>query len=371
MAKRFNHNRCAALNYIESKRQVEILTVMDTEELERSLIGHDRRADAIKEMAQHVRPMIEDARVFCVRDDLFVDVHSAAGDEIDAEFDADHWNDTPERERAVQLRDAAMHRSFPHDLPFDNVFLSVTPSVGLQGHRMAVRFEESQYLRPEYKDKTMGHLLGYLVNYQGTVIEFIVIPHLNDSLVLCSHRLAGFKLEEKSLEYGRWSLPETGTPWAIPALISLINAHVSLGTSYEKQSKAYRRVFKKIGCVPAPYYPIHLKQETYMTTVRDSVKTPISRAPLSFRFDRRGCFVLRKCRGDLPIKPKLKERLLLKGYKVWEGISPNDQETLDMMALRNVANPTQTQWLATSVHWRESTIVGAESLPYREAVRHF
>lgn len=266
---------------------------------------------------------------------------------------------------------------FPERLPFESVFFSYG-GLGLTAVQKGFRGIGGP-------DAISCELIGHLLVQNGLVIEFVnALSTSGESQVMLyplrdtNNTLRGFApglpvVSKPWLDTdGPWYAPYTLMPWVLSALVDLVNSYrtfVLQDTSLFYRETYRTKAKKEYGfrkAIPPPFYSLKLKD----ALVRESGRITVQRwcKPPEHRYDVRGHERIRIARGQMPLDPKLAERLKKRQYRVFT-VESLDQETWRLLGERRLPPKRPEEWLAIRRCFVKNYTKGPEGAPYIPAVR--
>lgn len=369
---------------------------------------------------------LRDARLFNVPTVLLMDTYAEAHDHLanlvrlgeDDELDPEVGTDL--------ILKRSREAPFPEQLPFDNTLLlypwtgrkadgsridksysHVGPITGaglvLEDHELEWRFGKPAVASLRQQGQAWA-VVGHLLCHDGEVYELLrctrlVIAGTNypidtsgsfDELIQRMESLhpsaridvhCGFavtKLRDNSVS-SMWASPLSMNPWALPAMIYMINDYKTLVLQSPKKGRtalrmATRKFAKRNGLkrfTPPHYYGIMLHDDVVFVSAVDRQFNPDGRSRYAnFRSDVRGHERVRIRRGPMPMDPEERQKYLDRGYRLYEEQMDLDPEDDKRLRERGQTLKARGEWLALKVSWVDQYIKGPEEAPYRPAVRH-
>ena len=228
-------------------------------------------------------------------------------------------------------------------------------------------FDEAYTINEQYS------LFGYLVTHEGVVYSIrCYFDDDNDSPVLTE------KVRDTAISIDFCLEKQSGSNWEsgenafiVSSLIQYTNEYRTFIEEhppplYWKRPKKGKRAFFNHP-IPKPYYTIYLKSE--ILEKEWNQKSGQISYQFQHRFDRRGherCYIQR---GNLPLEPKLRKKLLEADYRIYT-VELIPEDDLRRLAERGMAIKSAGEWVAIKSRWIEADIIPHnQKLPYVPAVR--
>lgn len=261
----------------------------------------------------------------------------------------------------------AKRAPWPEHFPFDAIWLGYGGGAWMDRNDLSMRFNMRRWGLPE--DVVAGAVVGHLVTATGHVWEFTKFRYSDGTM--------GMTYEHIRHVDGGWVRRYDLAPWTVPALIEIVNQHRTL--VIEQDMPGFRNEMrnrrKKLGLkgkqyrghVPPPFYVVKVRNRTIIERLRNEDDTGTGRSP-SYRHDVRGHWRCRIKIGKLPLDSEVKEKLVKRGYNVYEHMQPKGDDLGRLMERGRRKGPDE--WLAI-----KSTFVEAHQspnnpeLPYVPATR--
>lgn len=331
------------------------------------------------EEATLIWTMLRDARIFHVGREVFGGLYQEAdryttqeiaGQEFQP-YDPTVVRPVPEEEKKHWIHSisrAAKHVAYPDKFPFDFVFLGYGEGVGLPSHSVAGK-------APRIAGGTQvvgGTVLGHLMSANGYVVGFIEAETDDGQSFV-------FLDTVRTPDMG-WPRSTDLEPWILPNIINIINDHrtfVIESPMHKTVRRAYKDAQRNLGLknapsghMPPPYYTLKLQSQVIREKVRTSYPTG-KKGPKSYRSDVRGHERCRIMRGDMPIDPKLAQKLIDRGYTLYTA-NQLDADAYRRLNERGLAYKRSDEWVAIKTTWVDDHQSPKNpNLPYVPAVRKF
>jgi hypothetical protein len=277
----------------------------------------------------------------------------------------------------------------PSDPKLEEIASVVSAGIVLDDEQLAWRY--GPHTVPALREHGVWSVLGHLVSHDGQAWELLRWTQLHlaglpDSLLSLEDlsRLprdadigisTGFAVTRLRDEVKWWS-PLSMTPWALSAVINMINDYKTLVIDKPKTSDrmATRRWAKKRGLKnirPPMFYGIMLHDNIVFTdAIREQFTSDGRQSYLNFRSDVRGHERCRIRRGPMPMSDAERQKFLSRGYTLYEHLQDLDSEDEKRLRERGMALKERGEWLAIKTTWVDSYMKGPEDAPYRPAIRH-
>lgn len=317
---------------------------------------------------------------------------------------------SPEEGTDLLIREGCEH-PFPEQLPFDHCLLLyawngrkadgskidpnldqiasvVSAGIVLDDEQLAWRFGSAAV--PRLREQGVWSVLGHLVSHDGEAWELLRWTRLGipgTNVKLTTDMLAnlddttdvgiatGFAVT-RLRDTEKWWSPLSMTPWALSAVINMINDYKTLVVDKPKTSDrlktrswAKKRRLKNVR--PPMFYGIMLQDNVVFTdAVRNQFTSNGRQSYLNYRSDVRGHERCRIRRGPMPMGPAERHKYLSRGYTLYEHLMDLDSEDEKRLRERGMPLKERGEWLAIKTTWVDSYMKGPEDAPYRPAIRH-
>ena len=360
---------------------------------------------------------LRSARLFSVPTVLLNDTYEEVGGYLKSLVRLGKPDELPVEEGTDLLMRTGTHHAFPEHLSFDHVLLlypwgehiqdgskidqhtsKIAPVVGaglyLSDEELGWRVGPE--VVPRLRQQGLWSVLGHLVSHDGKVWELLrwAVLQVNGKTLPIDYT-SGTLLESiADLPKGlpvqiatgfatlvmrdglQWFCPLSMNPWALTAMTSMINDYKTLVIQKPtlKDRTQAKRWSKKRGLKrfsPPMYYGVMLRDNVVFTSsVEDQFEEGVRRCYADFRSDVRGHERCRIRRGPIPMDLGKRQKLLGRGYKLYEHVM--DLEAGDEKRLRERGTPFKQrgEWLAIKTTWVDAYIKGPEDAPYIPASRH-
>lgn len=319
---------------------------------------------------------MRDARIIHFDPQTHADLNAEADDMLVQRFTGmsahRYWNEIKMSEELASkhyrgVAFGAKNAPWPEHFPFDTVWIGYGAGVLMEKPELKAYFAGRLWTPPD--DIVAGAVVGHLVTATGHVWEFLQLQSESGAVALSYEHT-------RSVE-GGWMRRYDLSPWTIPTLIDIVNQHRTMVVeqvvpSFKKEMKDRRKQLglkgkQYRGHVPPPFYVVKVKNRTIIERMRDE-ESPGTGRQVSYRHDVRGHWRCRIKVGDLPLDPKLKEKLVKLDYNVYEHMPPKGEDLERLMERGRRKGPKE--WVAI-----KSTFIEAHQspnnpdLPYVPATR--
>jgi hypothetical protein len=277
-----------------------------------------------------------------------------------------------------RVLDASKGVPFPEQLPFDSVFLGFGGGMRLSSAQGAIRLVNlSHELGPNEEIEIEDiQVLGYLINHSGSIVEFLrykTIPEGSD--------VAGGEESLSAMvvyDEDEWASAAVQCllPWALSGVIGIINEHRTLileapsrGAEVRRLTTGLKKKLRIHKMKPPAFYQVNLRSDVYIEHFKRPRGPDTGQVIRSYghRWDVRGHERCRIKRGPRPMPAETRERLLSRGYQVFESELPDD-EAYHKMTVRGHLPKKQGEWVAVLSYWVNPHIRGPEEAPYVPSV---
>jgi hypothetical protein len=260
-------------------------------------------------------------------------------------------------EPLIRERSAKMP-AVTQDRPFNVMYLGFGAGVSLQDDAVEDIRREILENRP-VKD---AQLIAYVIG--GPNVWMITYSLVGDEPVLSF----------MSVYDGKWNMPLTLSAWLVPWLIQLINQQTADTVVERQQGVAFRHRIRRAANkmkvragVPPPYYTVEVKPHV---TKQYGGQQQVQGHEMEWRhrWDVRGHERAYIQRGPLPIDTNDRERLVARGYQVFE--QAVDDRCGVALETRGKPPKVAGEWLAVKYRWINEDVRPHDrpDLPYQPSV---
>jgi hypothetical protein len=275
--------------------------------------------------------------------------------------------------------DAARSIPFPpaEKWPFPTMFIGFGSQLGLSPLQLHTRLSAETV---SYANVNYGHLLGILLfqdaHGEPWAIEIIGATHdyekANDPTEVERVETLVWATAYNPLD--GWKHPFDLNPWVINSLMAHLmgfqtfieESFISPTARWER--KKFERQTKVKLPVPKPYYTIKLQSKLIEDRTRKLLPKLGRTYEYNHRWEVRGHERVRFQRGELPIDPKLRRKLVKRGYRVYDIEEPVAEDVARMIR-RGLPPKRPGEWLALKVSQVKPYTKGPEGTPLVPSMR--
>lgn len=381
---------------------------------DRKRISRDRQKVADKVNAQNAAlcwAQLRDARVFHVGEELvkhtYLKVHRWLTEAVSGFDYESFWyedNDRgigddgddeigrrPDWQHLIDTwKEASVHAPWPERFVFPNMLLGYGQGYDLSEVDQIGKFPaySSTHL---FDDLLSARVVAHLVTESGYVWEFVRLDFSGGRMGFTTEpfRMAdwtfadmpsGLRSHDSRNPEG-WRRSFDTTQYIVPTLLHLMTQYRTLvvesdmGKGNKRDFRHKRKQFglknpgRRRGRVhaPPPFYRVKLRTKV-VEEIPEYLKNNTPRR-LTYRHDVRGHERCKIRRGPLPLDPKMRQKLVDRGYRVYDHAEQVPDEDVKRLITRGHPLRRDDEWVAVRSHWVRPFIRGDESLPYVPALR--
>jgi hypothetical protein len=351
---------------------------------------------------------LRDARVFHVGENLvkhtYLKIHrwlteAVAGFEYESFWYEDNdrgLDDAGEDDRRPDWKhlidawkEASVHAPWPERFVFPNMLLGYGEGYDLDEIDRLGKFPAYSGTHI-FDDLVSAHVVAHLVTESGYVWEFVRFNFTGGRMGFSTEpfRMADWTFGDmesglrshEAMNAPGWRRSFDTTQYLVPTLIHLMTQYRTLVVESDlgkDNKRTFRHKRKQLGLrgpgkrrgrihAPPPFYRVKLKTKV-VDEVPEYLKNNTPRR-LTYRHDVRGHERCKVRRGQLPLDPKLRAKMVGLGYRVYDRERPGDDDNKRLLT-RGHPLRRADEWVAIKSRWIRPFVRGDESLPYVPALR--
>lgn len=258
------------------------------------------------------------------------------------------------------MQEGQLQEAFPEPLPFPALYIGFGGSIMLTPFQVAIALQEStvNHRSPVHGARHLGYTLGQTDESGPVVLEHMETPG-DGPITICRYY------------DGSWVGLMSLAPWVVNSLVALINENRSV-VEETAPTPAMRYEHAKVKIerlIPRPFYVLRLQPQMIDASMRRNKTLGRYTFHYAYRFDVRGHERIRVQRGPTPIDDATREKLIKRGYTLYDRPDAIPPELVAKLDLRGFVMPLPGEWLAVLTTWVAPHQKGPTEAPYVPAIR--